>query len=459
MVEDYKYLDEERVKLWAELRETQEKLQSLMDIASQTEDGGQRALISIGTKAARAYHRLLAREKEISDFVERGEATWSRVVSCEKEAIAKSANVRQAAEAVDSAHKLIDQHLSAAELRLNEASARAKSAEARLDAIEESLARSSEAASAYDKLNAEFKSKQDRAFENYQEIAKWHSLLFGYTKDDGTVVEGKLRHLEDVYGELETKITQTKTDAEKFEKEYAERATEVLNKAKEDHAAIVEKLRTLMPDALTAGLSSAYQQNRQAEEVEQGRLLGSFNRAIWSLVILALLPVAVNLYMLFVKDYTMAAIIQNLPREMLCVMPLYVPVFWLAVFANKRVNLSKRLIEEYKHKESVSKTYEGLARQIESIEDEKTSKELQARLLYNTVLLSEKNPGELIKNFNRPDNPLLDVLNQSTKFAGALEKLSRVPGFDRVFHLAEKSEGKRKALEDSVEMVAVAKDE
>ena len=160
MVEDYKYLDEERVKLWAELRETQEKLQSLMDIASQTEDGGQRALISIGTKAARAYHRLLAREKEISDFVERGEATWSRVVSCEKEAIAKSANVRQAAEAVDSAHKLIDQHLSAAELRLNEASARAKSAEARLDAIEESLARSSEAASAYDKLNAEFKANK-----------------------------------------------------------------------------------------------------------------------------------------------------------------------------------------------------------------------------------------------------------------------------------------------------------
>ena len=120
----------------------------------------------------------------------------------------------------------------------------------------------------------------------------------------------------------------------------------------------------------------------------------------------------------------------------------------MAIFANKRVNLSKRLIEEYKHKEAVSKTYEGLAKQISEMGDDKSSKELQARLLYNTVMLSENNPGELIKNFNRPDNPLLDVLNQSSRFAEAVEKLSKVPGLSRLFQMADSRQKKKKRSTD-----------
>lgn len=122
----------------------------------------------------------------------------------------------------------------------------------------------------------------------------------------------------------------------------------------------------------------------------------------------------------------------KLPREMLCVLPLYIPLFWLAFFANKRANLSKRLIEEYKHKEAVSKTYEGLSKQISVLDDEKISRELQARLLYNTVMLSENNPGELIKNFNRPDNPLLDVLNSGYELSESLNKLAAFPGMARI---------------------------
>ena len=117
--------------------------------------------------------------------------------------------------------------------------------------------------------------------------------------------------------------------------------------------------------------------------------------------------------------------------------------------------LSKRLIEEYKHKEAVSKTYEGLAKQISEIGDARASKELQARLLYNTVMLSENNPGELIKDFNRPDNPLLDVLNQSSRFAEAIERLGRVPGLSKLFQMAETRQKKQEKLaaelEESIE--------
>ena len=78
-----------------------------------------------------------------------------------------------------------------------------------------------------------------------------------------------------------------------------------------------------------------------------------------------------------------------------------------------------------------------MAKQISEIGDDNSSKELQARLLYNTVMLSEKNPGELIKDFNRPDNPLLDVLNQSSRFAESVEKLGRVPGLSKLFQIAD----------------------
>lgn len=53
-------------------------------------------------------------------------------------------------------------------------------------------------------------------------------------------------------------------------------------------------------------------------------------------------------------------------------------------------------------------------------------------MLFNTIMLSEKNPGELIKNFNRPDNPLFDMLNQGSRFADAMNKLASVPGIEQL---------------------------
>lgn len=196
---------------------------------------------------------------------------------------------------------------------------------------------------------------------------------------------------------------------------------------------------------MTAGLSSAYLDNRKAEEEEQKKHLGLFKKCIFLMILLALLPIGSNVILWFHYGKSLLDILSMLPREMMCILPVYIPLFWLAIFANKRVNLSKRLIEEYKHKEAVSKTYEGLARQIAEIDDEESSRELQKRLLFNTIMLSEKNPGELIKNFNRPDNPLLDMLNQGSRLADAMDKLSRFPGIEKILAMAKPVDSKRNA--------------
>ena len=207
--------------------------------------------------------------------------------------------------------------------------------------------------------------------------------------------------------------------------------------AQAEAEALSQKVRGLLPDAMTAGLSAAYLANRKMEEDEQSSQLKMFKRCIKGMMALALLPIAINLYLWLYWNKSFADILSMLPREVMYILPIYIPLFWLAVFANKRVNLSKRLIEEYKHKEAVSKTYEGLSKQIDELGNDAASRELKTRLLYNTVMLSEKNPGELIKNFNRPDNPLLDVLNQGAKFSEAIANLKQFPGFEGIVDIAK----------------------
>lgn len=162
---------------------------------------------------------------------------------------------------------------------------------------------------------------------------------------------------------------------------------------------------------------------------------------------------------MFGAKWSILEVLSVLPKEVACILPLYLPILWIAVFANKRVNLSKRLIEEYTHKEVVSKTYEGLARQIEGLEDDEVSRKLQARLLYNTVMLSEKNPGELMKDYSRPDNPILDVLSQSTKLSELVEKLANVPGLDRLLKITEAKKRKMDKLENAMKVALANEDE
>ena len=91
------------------------------------------------------------------------------------------------------------------------------------------------------------------------------------------------------------------------------------------------------------------------------------------------------------------------------------------------MNLSKRLIEEYTYKESLSKTFEGLSKQIENIEDDKIAKDLKSRLLYSVVSMNSQNPGKLIKGYNKPDHPIMDIINNSVKLSESIQNLAQMP--------------------------------
>ena len=94
------------------------------------------------------------------------------------------------------------------------------------------------------------------------------------------------------------------------------------------------------------------------------------------------------------------------------IVPIYAPVVWVGLTSSKKVNQSKRLIEEYAHKEAISKTYEGLSREVGKLDDEENLKE---RLLFNIISTSAENPGKLIQGFNKPDYPMLEIIDKFTK--------------------------------------------
>ena len=162
-----------------------------------------------------------------------------------------------------------------------------------------------------------------------------------------------------------------------------------------------------------------------------------FDRAIYGLIAVSLIPFSIATHSLYNK-VELIEVIYRMPRVILSILPLYIPILWLAYSSSKKLNLSKRLIEEYTHKEVLSKTYEGLSTQINNLEDSNISRDLKNKLLYNVLEISSENPGKLISDYNKSDHPLMDALDKSVQLANSVEKLSKLPGIKRLASVIDK---------------------
>ena len=85
----------------------------------------------------------------------------------------------------------------------------------------------------------------------------------------------------------------------------------------------------------------------------------------------------------------------------------------------------------------LSKTFEGLSKQIENIEDKELSSELKIKLLHNILSVSSENPGKLISNYNTADHPLMDALEKSAKLNDAIDSISKIPGLSKLSKILE----------------------
>jgi len=307
-----------------------------------------------------------------------------------------------------------------------------------------------------------------------EEIKKLHRNIVGYLdkddKGDEVRVSGLKDKLETEYADLESKTTKLLQRVADIEI-HSESQYSVYKQAKEDeikttlknweleHDAIVQKLKDLLPEALTKGLSAAYHEKKR-DEISASKWLNlKFIVGIMGMIVVSLIPFTVSIYFMKTGEKTLNQVINDIPKLVLAILPLYIPVLWLAYSANKGLNLSKRLIEEYTHKEVLSKTFEGLSTQIENIKDQEISSELRAKLLYNILEVNSENPGKLITDYNKSDHPLMDILDKSVKLSSTIDKIGDIPGIAKVVKMLEKKnkhklDEKRKHVEAGLDAVS-----
>ncbi len=270
-----------------------------------------------------------------------------------------------------------------------------------------------------------------------EKITQLHNEIFGYDEEDedtksSTHVNGLKDDLESSYDDLNSNFENLENEFDNLKKEKFEEIDDNYTKKVKVFEELQQHITSLLPGAMSAGLSYAYYEKRQDEIEERNKSDIVFIIALITLTLISCIPFALGSFLFFIKGLDIQDIILDTPRIVCATLPLYAPALWLAYSSNRKSNLSKRLIEEYTHKESLSKTFEGLAKQIENLGDDEVSNNLKVKLLYNIVSMSSENPGSLIKGYNKSDHPFMDIIDKSTNLTNALEKLSHLPGIKNI---------------------------
>jgi hypothetical protein len=436
------YLEEERKKIWSKLvaleeavndrpsdieKEAMQASKKASEYRNRAEESKNSAFESLGEIKAKVEEvsnmNNISRElhKEIQEYCTTTKEIFISLKTSYDELIEKKTDV--------------DNHILEIETTYEDL----ESLEEKIEALETIFKDGNENAAKLEVLNKSILTRKN-------EIDKLYYDIIGYTEKDKdenlVIVPGKKAELEDAYAILKESLLNTEkdlaelktaTEANYSEFEHRKEAifNDVMNERKKEFRILQNQIEELLPNALTAGLSHAYSKKKEEEIEESKRISKNFSGSIWGLVCISLIPFSISLVSLFQGD-DLKEVIFRMPRAVLSILPLYIPVLWVAYSANKKMNLSKRLSEEYAHKEVLSKTFEGLSNQINNIENKEVSTDLRNKLLYNILEVSAENPGKLISDYNKSDHPLMDALDKSVKLANVVDKLARIPGFAKL---------------------------
>lgn len=435
------YLEKERVIAFERIKNIEEELlpdvrkiaEKALEIAESkittNEKLAQDSAINAGSAAKTAAEKLeeikenLAQIKDIISEYKENSQTLSQSIICAKEIDEKYDQLIKAEEGIEKSQTA----LKGLQAQISSALENALQSDQKIKELENTFTSSSTKIS--DLL---FKSTELK-----NSIVNLYQKIFGYdTKDENT---GEINHEDGLSDELERSYEELRDKQNKLEKyisdfqnkkeEEVKRQIELGNKK---FSKLEKKIKSLLPGAMTAGLSFAYKEKRENEEVQKIISTIVFILSVIALVFISMIPVCVD-YQLYIEEgKKMGKIIENTHNLFLLIFPLYFPVLWLAWLSNKSINLSKRLIEEYTYKEVLSKTYEGLSDKIQGIDDSKASTELKTKLLFNIVAMSSENPGKLITDYNKTDNPLMEILDKSSSLANAFDKFANIPGLNKI---------------------------
>lgn len=387
------YLESERKKIWASIVEIQD---SIKKRTSDYEKDAKQA----SKKCSEFKNKCEASKKEAE--------TLTDSIQQAQEKIEKSEIFNQIT-SIQSFHSNLATKKEAIENDIGEL----ESLFENYSSYSEQLEKLTELSSTVDESSSQIEAYVNQLTARKKEVDTLYYEIFGFTKtDESTGVETKVLGKKE---ELTKAYTELKSNFEKFSKDKTIEFDITLNEWKKAYLTSQSEIRSLLPNALTTGLSLAYSTKKDDEISEINALKKSFKNWIYVLMGVSLIPFAVSAYMLIYDKIPLQQVIMQLSSLVSPIIMLYIPPLWIALSMNKKINLSKRLIEEYTHKEVVSKTFEGLSKQIEDIKDKNVSAELKTKLLRNILEVSTENPGKLLSDYNNSDHPILERISEFFK--------------------------------------------
>lgn len=170
-----------------------------------------------------------------------------------------------------------------------------------------------------------------------------------------------------------------------------------------------DEIENLLKDATNASLASSYEKSKE-----------SYTKAIygWNATFIISMISIVG-----IAIWGFAEVADKLSEPLailgttLVRLPFYIPLAWLAIFSTQRRNESKRLQEEYKHKETFARSFLGYKTQIDKMQDNtaQDSVNLAKKLMENLVEMTSQNPNDTLKKHKTESIFMIEILEKLAK--------------------------------------------
>lgn len=144
--------------------------------------------------------------------------------------------------------------------------------------------------------------------------------------------------------------------------------------------ALIEKINGLIPSATSAGLATAYFEERKKFKLPI---------ILWNLAFITSL---VGITVFSFTSLSELNTIEDIGKSLLHSLPITAPLIWLAIYASKRRSENQRLEQEYAHKEALAKSYSSYKQQIEALNEKDSS--LLIKLLDSAIQTISYNVSE-----------------------------------------------------------------
>lgn len=472
-------LNKEKEYLWTEMNALKAKLETTnqqLELLEQSAPEHYSKALGARNKATEVKNKAEERLGEIDAIYKSVEDAHELVISLKDESDSNLATIKEygstASDKSESIAQYHEQYLES-KAEIDEALQELNRLVTEKDRLAVKVESLSEQVTNTELVAGKLKSLLSNATKQKSEFDTLHGEVFGFTYEDdnGEEVEqgGLKEELKDAYSKIKNDVASLNEEVSSVEQRYNEKLDSIegqyqeglesfISKGEKQYSSIIAQIKSLLPDALTAGLSGAYIDKIKVEKEQLDKHEVSFNKAIRWLIVCSLLPVAFSMVRVIFLSEQFASVIQDAPMIYSMMLPVYAPILWVAYSSNKSYKLSKRLIEEYTHKEVSSRTFEGLSNQIDTIGEDDTSGELRTKLLFNLLQVNSENPGKLISDYNNSDHPIIDAIDKSSKLADAINRLDNVPLVSPLLrHLNAKERNKIEQKEkDMLNVVDVA---